>query len=313
MKRINLTVGLILTMSGAIANATIAPTPALINPNKVVVEHVPVILPRPNIEATFSYENTPEVVEAYEKYTKTGHAPAIKSKGFKTVPYNAYTRSLVQCAPLHLCVIQLESGEQINNIDLGDSAHWLISTSNIGTQDQGSFQIVVKPQIENTTTDMVISTNKRSYNIGLVSKHGESTHVLSFYYPEEALNTAINKARKSATSSLTRSVITKSTQLDVSRLNFNYKTRGTLRTPHPIWQPSRIFDDGHKTFIQMPKIAKETDLPVLYLVKDHNMELVNYRYSHPYYIVDGLFKQAYLISGKGRHQTRLVITNNSLA
>ena len=57
-----------------------------------------------------------------------------------------------------------------------------------------------------------------------------------------------------------------------------------------------------KTFIEMPPVAAHIDLPVLYLVHHRQMQLVNYRYHRPYYIVDALFDTAYLISGKGSHQ-----------
>ncbi|MES2142123.1 MAG: hypothetical protein V4471_04460 [Pseudomonadota bacterium] len=60
--------------------------------------------------------------------------------------FDAYSRPIVVCTPLHLCVLQLEHGEKINNIDLGDAAHWLVSTSLIGSAENGSYQISVKPK-----------------------------------------------------------------------------------------------------------------------------------------------------------------------
>ena len=65
---------------------------------------------------------TLQVIKAYKEFTQKGVAKNINSEGFKTYAYDTYSHPIVACAPLHLCVIQLEHGEKINNIDLGDSA-----------------------------------------------------------------------------------------------------------------------------------------------------------------------------------------------
>ena len=53
-------------------------------------------------------------------------------------------------------MVQRESGEKINNIDLGDSINWLISTSLMGDANQGSYQIALKPKETEIATDMII-------------------------------------------------------------------------------------------------------------------------------------------------------------
>ncbi len=279
-----------------------------INPNRVVTEKVSVPLPTPKVAATFGYGNDPRVIKAYKKFTEKGVAKTITSEGFKTFAYDAYSRPIVVCAPLHLCVLQLEHGEKINNIDLGDAAHWLVSTSLVGSRQDGSYQIAVKPKFYHTATDMVITTNKRTYNIGLVSQQGASTHVVNFYYPQETLSRAIQQAHQQANLPLQQEVISQSTQIAVDEINFNYCLQGDS----PSWRPTRVFDDGHKTFIQMPTISERLDLPVLYILRNKKMELVNYRYKKPYYIVDGLFAKAYLLSGKGANQVRVEIDNKNV-
>ena len=278
-----------------------------INPNHIVTEKVSVPLPTPKVAATFGVGNDPQIIKAYQEFTKKGVAKTVHSEGFKTFAYDAYSRPIVVCAPLHLCVLQLEHGEKINNIDLGDAAHWLVSTSLIGSPQDGSYQIAVKPKLYDTATDMVITTNKRTYNIGLVSQQGASTHVVNFYYPQETLAKAIQQANQPANLPLQQDVISQSTHIVVDQINFNYRLRGDS----PNWQPTRVFDDGNKTFIQMPVIAEHLDLPVLYILKNKKMALVNYRYKKPYYIVDGLFAKAYLLSGKGAHQERVEIDNKN--
>lgn len=276
-------------------------------PNRIVTEKIPMVLPTPKISATFGYGNDPQVIKAYKEFTQKGIAKNINSEGFKTFAYDTYSHPIVACAPLHLCVIQLEHGEKINNIDLGDTAHWSFSISLIGAAGDGSYQVALKPKLYDIATDMVITTNKRTYNVGLVSKQGSFTHIVNFYYPQETLQNAVQQANQSDQLPLKQEIITQGTQINVDRINFNYHLGGDV----PSWCPTRIFDDGNKTFIQMPIVSERMDLPILYILKNKEMEMVNYRYQKPYYIVDGLFARAYLISGQGSHQVRVQIDNKN--
>lgn len=254
----------------------------------------------PVIAATYGYGNDPAVIKAYQQYVKTGRAENIRSEGFKTFAYDAHSRPLAECAPFHLCVVQLEQGETINNIELGDSARWLIGRSLIGTAQQGSWQVAFKPKSYDLATDAVITTNKRTYNIGLVSHLGASTHVMNFYYPEETL---------SESSDVVSSTPSTESPVNIAQLNFDYKIQGA----HVVWRPTQVFDDGDKTFIKMPEMADRYDLPVLYIYRDKQMQIVNYRYRKPYYVIDGLFQAASLITGKGSHQVRVDILNRHYA
>ena len=280
-----------------------------INPNREIIKTVKAKTPEPKIHATYGLGNDPAVEKAYRTFAKKGIANNIKAKGFETFAYSPDNRPIVACAPLHLCVVQLEQDEQINNIELGDSAHWMVSTALIGSQSSGSYQIAIKPKLYDIATDMVVTTNKRTYNIGLVSQKGQTTHVASFYYPEETLQAANAQWKQFTHNQLRQETVTTDTKMNLNNLNFDYVLRGSQTA----WAPMRVFDDGNKTFIQMPAISERMDLPVLYILKNRKMALVNYRYKRPYYIIDGLFSKAYLVSGKGHHQERIEIDNNRLA
>jgi type IV secretion system protein VirB9 len=59
-----------------------------------------------------------------------------------------------------------------------------------------------------------------------------------------------------------------------------------------------VFDDGKKTFIQMPKELRVYEAPTLFILdEDSEPMLVNYRVKGDYYIVDRLFDQAELRVG----------------
>lgn len=281
-----------------------------INPNRTVEKKVPVIPQK--VDATFAMGNDPAVEKAYEQFSKNGVAQNIDSKGFKTFSYDPRQRPIVTCAPLHLCVVQLEQGEIINNIELGDSADWLSSVALVGTKSAGSYQVAVKPKLYDIATDLVITTNKRTYNIGLLSQKGGTTHVVNFYYPEETLDQTNAQLAAQNNQVVDQSTQNPNTAINIGNLNFNYVLRGDHVRATP-WAPTHVFDDGDKTFIQMPALSERFGLPVLYILKNKQMALINYRYKRPYFIIDGLFSKAFLISGKGSDQQKIEIDNNNFS
>ena len=296
----------LIVLAGCAKHVTYNPSD-FVNPNKVVVKNIAATTPA-KIDATFAMGNDPAVVKAYQLYANKGVAQNLVSPGFKTFAYDAHKRSIITCAPLHLCIVQLELGETINNIDLGDSADWMVSTALVGTKTAGSYQVAVKPKLYDIATDMVITTNKRTYNIGLLSQKGQTTHVASFYYPQETLD-AVNNQLSQQDQSITQNKVSNATLTNLNHLNFNYVLKGG----DVAWAPTRVFDDGDKTFIQMPVVSEELNLPVLYILCNKQLALVTYRYKKPYYIVDGLFSKAFLISGKGSDQQRLEIDNKNFS
>jgi type IV secretion system protein VirB9 len=80
-------------------------------------------------------------------------------------------------------------------------------------------------------------------------------------------------------------------------MNFNYKVRN-VRGNHVVWAPLRVFDDGSKTYLQMPPEMRSWEAPALFVMEDKKTPLlVNYRVRGDYYIVDRLFEHAQLRVG----------------
>ena len=89
--------------------------------------------------------------------------------------------------------------------------------------------------------------------------------------------------------------------LDPNALDFHYRVKGDCVS----WSPIHVFDDGKKTYIEMPAKVDVLDLPVLYAERNHKRQLINHRYLKPYFIVDGLIESAVLVTDKGSSE-RLV-------
>ncbi len=294
-------------------------------PTRVETKEIKVPALPQNVESTYGIGNDPAVVKAYEKYLTTGQAESVQSDGWHTVPYSPNTKQYIQCQPLNMCVIQLQTGEQLLSVNAGDTVRWKIGQFATGAGANTAVSITAKPTKENIATDLILSTDKRNYFVSLVSEKGAGSSVLRYYYPQETAINAVLNAQKyqqeqfnkrngvvssnSSAASAGETVIAQGTNLgSINAMNFNYKIKGDS----PVWRPLRIFDDGSKTFIQLPNLTDKFQLPVLYLAKGKELQLVNYRYKKPYFIVDGLFSRAWLVDGKGSDQVRVEILNENI-
>jgi type IV secretion system protein VirB9 len=80
------------------------------------------------------------------------------------------------------------------------------------------------------------------------------------------------------------------------------------------WKPVRVYNDGAKTIIEMPRSMNETEAPTLLALRDSGTPfrkdeqvMVNYRLQGNRYVVDTLFDKAILIAGVGAAQKKIVI------
>ncbi len=94
------------------------------------------------------------------------------------------------------------------------------------------------------------------------------------------------------------------TGVDVSALNFRYAIQGDS----PAWRPLRAFDDGSKVYIEFPTGIRQGETPPLFVIGPAGgSELVNYRVSRNYYVVDRLFAAAELRLGDADSERRVRI------
>ncbi|EKC4924970.1 TrbG/VirB9 family P-type conjugative transfer protein, partial [Campylobacter coli] len=78
------------------------------------------------------------------------------------------------------------------------------------------------------------------------------------------------------------------------------------------FKPLRIYNDGIKTYIQMPKNLKFYEAPALMILDSSNeKQIVNYRLKYDTFIVDRLFNKAILLSNVGSKQEKIKITKHS--
>lgn len=311
LKRVAIAVGAGLALSGCTTPPTYPPN-SFSPTTQVVTKTMTVPEALPTIQASYGYGNNPAIVKAYEMYRKTGKASNVYTSGFISFPYSISDQPLVECAPMFVCTIQFQQGELIKDIALGDTANWVTKTMFMGgTWPNGAEVLVIKPKITDIKTNMVITTDKRIYNLGVVSSDSlQYARLVTFWYPDDtdASITASAQAALQQEATQQQAVAFSSPQIDLSHVNFNYSITGDS----PTWKPTRVFDDGTHTFIQFPAILASTELPVLYVYENGKQDLVNWRKSDNYYVVDRLFQKAVLLSGVGSDQTLVTITNNAM-
>jgi type IV secretion system protein VirB9 len=151
--------------------------------------------------------------------------------------------------------------------------------------------ILVKPIGPGLHTNLVITTDHRVYLLAVESTSGQGMAAISWTYPQDEL-IALKAAEAAA-----RAAAPVAAGIAVDRLNFNYRIEGD----HAPWTPVRAFDDGTQTFIEFPPSVGTGEIPPLFVIgSSGRAELVNYRQSGSYYVVDRLFSVAELRIGEKR-------------
>ena len=247
------------------------------------------------------------IAKRWEAGSASGIQPVAGSGGAIQFLYGAQQPSIV-CAVLQVCDVALQAGEQVNSINLGDTARWTVEPAITGSGPTEVQHLIIKPMDVGLETSLVVTTNRRSYHIRLRSHRTEYMPQVSFKYPEDAQARwdAIQRREKQERTDNTLP----GTGEYLGDLSFDYELSGAAS-----WKPVRVYNDGRKTIIEMPGAMQQTEAPTLLVVRkegdmfnDDETVLVNYRVQGSRYIVDAVFDRAILIAGVGRSQDRVTIS-----
>jgi len=172
-------------------------------------------------------------------------------------------------------------------------------------------------------TNLMVVTNRRTYNVRLTSTSGPHLERVSFLYPpQKGLSPAPLAAPSVAATSTVerrpRRVFMeegKGTVAPVASNDSGYKIIGKAD-----WAPRMVYHDPHHTYLQMPDNVQET--PVLFLTRKGGIlglgktkALVNYRVKssggHDWLVADTVIDSAVLIAGtgSGRQEVRIQRVN----
>lgn len=211
--------------------------------------------------------------------------------------YHVYT------APERVTDIVLQPGEQLGSVAAGDTARWVIGDTTSGSGAEKRAHVLIKPFSAGLLTNLVITTDRRTYHLLVSSASDNAMSALSWSYPQDAL-IAYKQAQAQA-----EAAVPVASGLDPAQLHFDY----TITGDRPTWRPIRAFDDGRQTYVEFPANLGVGEAPPLFLIgADGQAQLVNYRLRGCFYVVDRLFDAAELRLG-AKHQQIVRIARGSAA
>jgi len=211
----------------------------------------------------------------------------------------------VICAVMRVTDIQLQGGEVVRNVYLGDTHRWIVEQSVSGIDN--TPHLIVKPRDIGLETSMVAITDRRSYHFRLKSSRDEYMARVSFVYADEATR-KFEGIRLAADDRRQLSTIEETNEY-LGDLDFNYRVTGRAR-----WAPVRVYSDGVKTICEMPARVRQGDAPSFLVIRKEGRafrktepEIVNYRMQGNRYVVDAVFDKAIMVVGVGASKEQVTI------
>ena len=256
------------------------------------------------------------VNDAVAEYRRTGAARTIRQSSAVVYPFG-HAQPTLTCAPLRACVIELQEGERLLSVIAGDTERWLISEAYAG-EGGATPLVVVKPTGHDLTTNLILATDRRLYELTLdappraeadVETRAEAgaktnpqalyTRRIRFYYPDEMVLLPRQEeiqARRAEAASIP--VMNPDFRLD--NLNFDYRWMRGKGFPFDLEQ---VFDDGAHTYIKLPRSARHDAAPVLFVTENGERQILNYAVrplgdGGLYYVTDRAIRQGVLVVGK---------------
>lgn len=186
----------------------------------------------------------------------------------------------IYCRTGYLTDISLHEGETVKFVGGGDTSAWAINSTTVGKTPH----IYIKPVTQTSTTNIIITTDKRSYQLIVCTSDWYNPMVRWTYGAEEAEMDF--KRQQSDEKNITASA----NAVSVDDLNFKYR----MKTKGSASKPEMIFDDGEKTIIKFGK--KMDKMPALFIrERGHKtLSLTNYKMKDGAYILDRLIDYAEL-------------------
>jgi len=283
---------------GLFVRAQPAPDPP--TPSPVVVQLPPAPdsgsqlkpMPPPAVAKVVRPANAQQVV--LEANRKASAAPD-RGDYFNAVVQYAYepgTLYQIYGTPHHVVDIALEPGEKIMGQPAsGDVVRWILAVGLSVDHGQPQSHVYLMPTHADLQTNLAINTDRRTYLLELQSYPDTYMAAVTWRYPQDEI--ARLQLQADAASAQERST---SPIVSLDALNFNYRIH--VEHGSPVWTPVQVFDDGRRTFIRFPPAMLVREAPALFVLRDHETQLVNYRVKGDTYVVDRLIESAELRVGQ---------------
>ena len=266
-------------------------------PKPIEVVEIPKPLPLPEqLKPLVNTENKP-VAELPDEKARVARANAEarvapSREGYinaiQVWPYSDGALYQLYTSPGRVTVIALQEGEELVTVSAGDTVRWIVGDTASGAGVSLRVNILVKPTRVGLKTNLVITTNRRTYLLEMSSTPQAWMASASWDYPKDRMLALQKQAQQAQAAAPVDS------GLSLEQIKFRYAITGDS----PPWKPLRAFDDGERVYIQFPAGIAQGELPPLFVIgQQGDGQLVNYRFRSPYYVVDRLFGAAELRLG----------------
>ena len=201
----------------------------------------------------------------------------------------------VYAAPGQITNIALEPGESLTGagpIAAGDTARWIIGDTESGSGVNRRVHILVKPSRQDISTNLVVTTDRRTYMIELRARE-------ALYMPSVAWAYPAPPASQRQTVPAAPIIPAEAAR------NYRYGLTGDS----PPWRPISVFDDGRRIYVVFPRGIVQGEMPPIFVLgSDGEPQIVNSRIHQNILIVDRMFGAAELRLGSGdRQQTVRIV------
>lgn len=213
---------------------------------------------------------------------------------FAYSPYQSYT---ILTPPGNITDITLGQDETVNWFMLGDSVRWQTVKT-----DHAVFIKPIQPGLQTSAT---LITNKRRYQLQLVSVEpgAQWYKQVLFSSPEIAVVQRVQKPAQvpapSQPPKAPRAVSMPAPErpafgmrVNLERMHDLYEIDSFMQ---PDWTPTQVVDDGEQTYIRIPESAQQ--LPALFVLKNGEPSIVNYRREGDWLVYPHLIESAVLKLG----------------
>lgn len=252
---------------------------------KILALSIALGLPTINSEASAIYEDPPLPLAGSEigggDYVRDAFEAANKGVEvvFSYVPQNVYK---VYTQEGFITDIRLEPNEVIKYIGGGDTLRWMIDNADSGRSSLSSSHIFVKPLEQGISTNLIINTDRRVYQLLLVSGHMYNP-VVSWIFPKTEAERQYQR------------IVKNYAEIDPLSMNFRYK----ISDKSYKWAPDSVFRTENKTYFKMKSDIANSELPTFFEIDDEGkLVMVSFRYLNGYFVVDKLIDKGVFILGK---------------
>jgi len=235
---------------------------------------------------------TEQIVAEANRQASQGPARETYFNAIAQYSFEPGTLYQVYASPMRITDIVLEPGEKvIGQPAAGDVVRWVLALGKSVQAGQEQTHVYVKPTRSDLETNLAINTDRRSYMLELHSYAETYMAAVEWHYPHEEMARLEAQATESAIDNHNSSPV-----VGLDALNFNYVVK--VEKGEPTWAPVQVFDDGRRTFIRFPEAMLVREAPALFVLRNKETQLVNYRVKNDFYVVDRLIDSAELRVGQ---------------